>query len=136
MFKNYMTNRIRFRIALIFLIIVATACSARRIATDSIELVEEMPDINDYDRPPILAKYIKPEYSQATADIGISGKVILKILVRKDGTVGKIQVVEASDPLLAKSVIEAASKFVFEPATKNGRPKRATIVIPFVFKSG
>lgn len=136
MFKNHTINRIQFRSALISLIIVATACSARRIATDSMELVEEMPNINDYDRPPILAKYIMPEYSQATADIGISGRVILKLLVKKDETVGKIQDVEASDPLVSKSAIEAASRFVFEPANKNGRPKRATIVIPFVFKSG
>ncbi len=136
MFGKCGIHRNRLTVALSLLAMLTSACSSGRTIPDSINLVEELPDQNDYDHPPVLLKSVKPEYSPTEATMGISGKVTLKLLVLKDGTVGKIKVVEASNPVLVRSAVEAASKFVFQPATKNGRPKRATIVIPFVFKSG
>lgn len=129
-----MAPRTKSSALLAILACLLCACSTTKPITTPPYLVDDMPDLNKYDRPPELIRSVKPEYDPARVQMGMSGKVTLKLLVLKDGTVGKIQVLEASNPILANSAVKAASGFIFKPATKNGRPTRATVVIPFVFK--
>jgi hypothetical protein len=53
--------------------------------------------------------------------------------VLEDGTVGKVQVLETPNPILVDEAITAVRKSIFFPATKEGSPCCATMMIPFIF---
>lgn len=52
--------------------------------------------------------------------------VILELVVDKDGTVASVKVLEGDDPFASAARV-AAMDFRFEPATRDGKPIRATI---------
>ena len=90
------------------------------------------------DRPPeLINKFmVKPEYHEDARKAGIQGKVILEVLIRKDGSVGKVKVMEGIEgyPSLAENAIEAVKQTKFKPATKDGKPVDMTIAIPIGFR--
>ncbi|MFH1313177.1 MAG: M56 family metallopeptidase [Candidatus Eisenbacteria bacterium] len=79
---------------------------------------------------------IKPVYPEDARKAGISGKVVLEVQVKKDGSTGKIEVTEGVEgyPSLSESAIEALSTWKFKPATRDGKPIDMTIAIPVAFR--
>ncbi|MDR0311808.1 MAG: TonB family protein [Acidobacteriota bacterium] len=76
----------------------------------------------------------KPAYTQEARDAGISGTVVLNVLIRKDGKVDNIRVAQG----LGYGLDEAAARIVstewfFRPATRDGEPidHPATIEVSF-----
>lgn len=62
------------------------------------------------------------------------GRVILRILVRPDGTVASVRVAEGSGhPALDAAAVEAASRWRFEAATRDGEPIEAWVLLPVRF---
>lgn len=47
----------------------------------------------------------------------------VKFAVQVDGTVGPIEIVESTSPLLGEWVVEAVKQWRFKPATKGGVPQ-------------
>lgn len=103
---------------------------------ENADLLGEFDDILDYDRPPVLVNAVSPEYPDIVREVGAEGRVILKVLVLEDGSLGAIQIVESPNDILANQAISALRKSEFRPAVRDGRPCRATTVVPFVFDSG
>ncbi len=120
------------RLAYIVIAILICGCGGP-VTKYSHELVGDFDDINDYDSPPVLLAAAVPEYPEMALDVGAEGRVVLKLLILEDGKVGRIQVVEASNPILVQGAINAAADCIFAPARKNGRPCCATTLLPFVF---
>jgi len=121
-------------VKLVYVVVAMLICGCGGAATKyNPELVGEFEDINSYDSPPVLLTAAVPEYPEMALDVGAEGKVVLKLLVLEDGSVGKIQVVEASNPILVDEAIEAAAKCVFAPARKGGKPCCATTLLPIIF---
>ncbi len=118
-----------------YLIIAALLCGCGGAVSTSYDpnLVGKVDDINNYDSPPVLLTAAVPEYPEMALEVGAEGKVLLKLLVLEDGTVGRIEVVEVSNPILVHEAITAASNCVFAPARKNGKPCRATTLLPILF---
>ena len=76
-----------------------------------------------------------PAYPKAAADAGISGKVVLIVDVAADGTVANVQV-EKSEPagVFDANALAAVRKWLFKPATKDGKPVGGRIRVPIEFR--
>lgn len=62
------------------------------------------------------------------------GLVVLRVLVRADGSVAKIEVTESSGiPTLDAAALRAAPAWKFTPATSNGTPIDAWVIVPVRF---
>ncbi len=62
------------------------------------------------------------------------GLVVLRILVRTDGSVAEVNVVESSGAsVLDETAVRAAAGWTFAPATRDGQPIEAWVVVPVRF---
>ena len=88
-----------------------------------------LPDV----RPPVPLRKVDPKYVQSAVADKVEGKVLLSATIRGDGTVEGAAVISGLDPRLDASSVEALSKWIFEPALRNGQPVMVDAVfeIPF-----
>lgn len=103
--------------------------------------VEEELDPNEY-----IAVEVEPQvdlpklqglvnYPEMARRAGIEGKVVLRVLVDKQGNAKKVLVESSDNKLLDKEAIEAIKKYgKFEPAIQNRQPVTCWVSIPIVFK--
>jgi len=62
------------------------------------------------------------------------GRVVLRVLVRPDGSVGAVEVARSSGtPALDRAAVQAAASWRFQPATRDGAAIAAWAVIPVRF---
>ena len=62
------------------------------------------------------------------------GRVVVRVLVRADGTAAKVEIVATSGhPDLDRAALERAGAWRFQPATRDGVPIDAWVVIPVRF---
>ncbi len=95
-------------------------------ATGPVNLPEEAdPPEPDEDNAP-------PEYPEAMRSTGQEARVVLKIVVQKDGTVGKIQVLKGDEPFVANA-IAAVKTWKFTPAMLDGQPIAVFMTIPLKY---
>ncbi len=92
----------------------------------------------------------QPVYPKALRDEGITGKVVIKLHVHRDGTVRGAKILRKSNnaateqdkkrasKLLLSSVIKAVKTWKFEPAKLGGQPITVwhTVTIPFTLTAG
>jgi TonB family protein len=79
---------------------------------------------------------VDPKYPQTLIKERVDGEVVLYAIIRKDGTVDSIQIIRSLDPQLDKNSMDALARWVFRPATREGKPVdcEAVIHIPFRFR--
>jgi TonB family protein len=84
----------------------------------------------------IVETRVLPEYPEDARKGGISGKVMLEVLVREDGTAGSITVKNGIPgyPSFEDEAIKAVRQWRFKPATKDGKPVATTVTIPVMFR--
>src|SRR5206468_1880890 len=62
------------------------------------------------------------------------GRVVLRILVRPDGSIGQVAIAESSgSPVLDEAAVRAAAEWVFVPATRDSQPVEAWAIVPIRF---
>jgi TonB family protein len=72
----------------------------------------------------------EPAYPAKMRRKGTRGQTRLRVVLRPDGRVTDIEVLESSHEEFGKASVEAAKKIRFEPATKGGCPvAQSTIII-------
>jgi TonB family protein len=82
-----------------------------------------------------MLKLPAPKYPSLSRKRGEEGVVWLRVEVLVDGSVGEITVLDnAGFDRLTEAAITAARAGRFNPATRDGRPIRATVRIPFRFE--
>ena len=64
---------------------------------------------------------------------GVGGTVVLRLTIDVDGRAGEPEVVESPDPRLTEAAISAVQQVRFRPGTRDGRPERATTLVPVRF---
>ncbi len=62
------------------------------------------------------------EYTQQARQDGIEGRLVLKVVVGADGSVSDVIVVSSVDPALDAAAIAAVKTWVFQPASRCGKP--------------
>jgi TonB family protein len=83
--------------------------------------------------PPKVVHEVPPLYTEEAFDRRIEGRVVLKVIVRKDGTVGPIRVHESLDSNLDAAAVAAVKQWLFEPARVDGEAINvlADVVVDF-----
>ncbi|HXF82769.1 MAG TPA: energy transducer TonB [bacterium] len=75
--------------------------------------------------------------SRLTPEIRLSaaqGRVVLKVLVRTDGTVAEVHIeMSSGHAALDDAALRAAYGWRFEPAARDGQPIEAWVLIPVRF---
>jgi len=82
-----------------------------------------------------VLRWQDPTYPASCRRRGEQGLVRLEVEVRADGSVGRITVLQhAESPKLAEAAIAAIRQAAFAPATLDGQPIDALVVIPVRFQ--
>lgn len=88
--------------------------------------------------PNFDAKYLNnppPPYPISAKERGIEGKVILEVLVSKDGSPLNVKIFSSSgSELLDQSALETVNNWQFIPAKQFGQTIVATVFVPIEFK--
>lgn len=88
--------------------------------------------------PPTVVEDTPPLYSENAFEQGIQGRVVLRVIIRKDGSMGPIRIHRSLDPDLDRAAVRAVSNWKFEPATIDGDPINvlADIEVDFEIDAG
>ena len=70
--------------------------------------------------PPRLLREVKAEYTDEARRRGITGDVVLEIVVRRDGSVGEITVLQGRGAGLDQRAVAAVRQWKFSPARRRG----------------
>ena len=83
----------------------------------------------------IESSRVPPSYPELARQAGVQGKVLLRAVIRMDGTVGNITVLESSGTGLGfdEAAVKAVSRWRYKPGLQDGRPveTRVTILVDF-----
>jgi protein TonB len=69
-----------------------------------------------------LLKEVRPLYTEEARRQALEGDVVLEIVVRRDGSVGDVRVLQALGSGLEQRAIAAVRQWRFAPATRLGGP--------------
>ena len=72
---------------------------------------------------PMPLKTPKPKYTRDALKAGITGDVVLEMVVRADGKVGEVRVARSLESGLDREAVKKAKQYRFEPATKDRKPE-------------
>jgi TonB family protein len=84
--------------------------------------------------PPSLLKEVKPDYSEEARRRGVEGDVVMEIVVRRDGSVGDVRVLQGLGQGLDERAIAAVRRWRFAPATRRGVPVDVLVEVAMEFK--
>ncbi len=76
----------------------------------------------------------KLQYPELAKKAGLEGKVVLRVLVRRNGSVKKFIVESSDSEIFNKSAGDAVMKTQFLPAIQNGKPVACWLSVPISFK--
>jgi protein TonB len=84
---------------------------------------------------PVPVVRVNPTYTAAARDAKIEGRVMLRVEVGADGTVGDVSVVESLDTVygLDDQAVAAARQWEFRPATRGGTPVAVEVTLEMTF---
>jgi TonB family protein len=74
------------------------------------------------------------EYPRVAKELGLEGKVTLRILVAQDGFPQKYIIEYSTDSMFNEPAIRAVMQSCFVPAVLNNQPIRCWITIPILFR--
>ena len=83
--------------------------------------------------PPRLIREVKAEYTDEARRRGITGDVVLEIVVRRDGTVGDVTVLQGRGAGLDQRAVAAVRQWRFSPARRRGEPVDVLVEVAVEF---
>jgi protein TonB len=121
-FRNY-----RFAIAAALLgLIVSIAASAMAVTEY---------DAADVDKPPKVVRQMPVKFPPQARRDGITGKVVVRCLIKTDGKADKMEIVE-SEPagVFDESAMATLKYWQFRPGVKSGEMVATWVKVPFKFE--
>jgi periplasmic protein TonB len=84
---------------------------------------------------PSVLRNVKPRYTTEAMRARIQGTVLVRAIVRADGTVGDVRILRSLDPVfgLDQEAVRAAAQWLFRPALMGGQPVPFSVSIELVF---
>jgi TonB family protein len=84
---------------------------------------------------PSVVKQVKADYTQEAKDQRIEGTVLLESVVKSDGSVGAVAVVQSLDSVfgLDREAVKAMRQWEFKPGTKEGKAVAVKVVVEMTF---
>ncbi len=90
-------------------------------------------EATDADQEPQVIEEIEPEYPEAAKADGKPAMVMLRLLILKDGSVDKVQVISGPE-LFHRAAVKTATQYVFEPGIHEDAPRDMWHDIPIYFE--
>jgi TonB family protein len=84
-------------------------------------------------QPPRLLREVKADYTEEARQRGITGEVVLEIVVRRDGSVGDVRVLHGLGGGLNDRAIQAVRQWRFTPAQRQGAPVDVIVEVSVEF---
>jgi TonB family protein len=84
--------------------------------------------------PPRVIQEVKAEYTDEARRAGITGEVVLEIVVRRDGSVGDVKLLRGLGGGLNDRARQAIRQWRFAPATRLGSPVDVIVEVAVEFK--
>jgi protein TonB len=84
--------------------------------------------------PPRLLREVKADYTEDARQRGVSGDVVLEIVVRRDGSVGDVKVLQGLAGGLNDRAVQAVRQWRFTPAQRQGAPVDVIVEVAVEFK--
>jgi TonB family protein len=76
---------------------------------------------------------VRPKYPKEAKDAGIEGKVVLQCIVKEDGSVGEIFVIEGKEPFM-QAAKTAVAHWKYKPVMLNGVAVQSDTIVTVVFE--
>ena len=111
----------------------AVGTAAASVRDRAAARVEDCIDRGSGVEPPRLLHEVKPSYSEDARRRGIEGSVVLEIVVRDDGRVGDLRVIQRLGYGLDDRAMEAVRQWRFTPATRVGQPVDVIVEVAVEF---
>ncbi|MFO7752074.1 MAG: energy transducer TonB [Desulfobacteraceae bacterium] len=90
--------------------------------------------MSEVDTPPVATEKVQPVYPYRAKRMDIGGKVKVRFLVTRDGTVSQVKIISAPPgEIFNQSVIRAVSSWRFKPGKIDGRKVETWMVTTIVF---
>ena len=83
---------------------------------------------------PSYARFFPPEYPPKARRMNIQGRVLLRVLVNKEGRAAAVEVVESTHPDFTRAARKSAQRSSYVPMKRTGQPAEAWVIIPFHFQ--
>lgn len=83
--------------------------------------------------PPRLLREVKAIYTEEARRRGLTGDVLLEIVIKRDGSVGDVSVVRGLGAGLEQRAIEAVRQWRFDPARRQGAPVDVIVEVAVEF---
>lgn len=84
--------------------------------------------------PPRLLREVKADYTEDARRRSVEGEVVLEIVVRRDGSVGDIKLLDGLPNGLNERAIAAVRQWRFSPAKRLGQPVDVIVEVAVEFK--
>src|SRR5205814_5887650 len=84
--------------------------------------------------PPRLLREVKADYTEQARRAGITGDVVLEIIVRRDGSVGDVRVLQGLGGGLNDRAVQAVRQWRFAPAHRQGAAVDVIVEVAVEFK--
>ncbi|MGH9410083.1 MAG: energy transducer TonB [Vicinamibacterales bacterium] len=83
--------------------------------------------------PPSIVREVKPDYTEEGRRRGLEGEVNVEVIVRRDGSVGAVKLLDGLGAGLDQRAIEAVRQWRFAPAQRHGLPVDVVVDIAVGF---
>ena len=83
---------------------------------------------------PGLLREVKPDYTEDARRRGVEGDVVLEIVVRRDGAVGDVKILQGLGAGLDERAVDAVRQWRFSPARRLGTPVDVVVEVSVEFK--
>jgi protein TonB len=84
--------------------------------------------------PPVRVSRIEPKYPETARKLHLEGIVVLQAVIDNAGRVIDLRVVKSAGDLLDAATIAAVEKWIYQPATLNGRTVNVFLNVTVDFK--
>lgn len=84
--------------------------------------------------PPRLLKEVRADYTDEARRANVTGEVVLEIVVRRDGTVGDVRMLQRLGAGLDQKAVQAVRQWRFAPARMKGVPVDVVVEVSVEFK--
>lgn len=108
---------------------------AENIAQAKAPVAELVQEVDQAPKPLNMAEVqMKVGFPKAAYEQGLQGRVLIKVLVDKDGKYLRHEIAESPDDIFTDAVEQHIKELTFEPAVKDDKPVQFWVTIPFTFK--
>jgi len=83
---------------------------------------------------PVLVSRVEPLYPETARKLHLEGVVVLQAVIDRSGRVVNLRVVKSASELLDAAAIAAVEKWIYRPATLNGRTVNVYLTVSVDFK--